>query len=74
MMRTFLTFGSNSQMRNSTSYSDFSLVLSRLQLTIRPDVEEEGAYAPNFDLTDGQKTPGTQLQIWNCTAGNTNQN
>ncbi|KAJ7302409.1 hypothetical protein DFH08DRAFT_945632 [Mycena albidolilacea] len=27
-----------------------------------------------IDLTDGKKTAGTQLQIWNCTAGNTNQN
>ncbi|KAJ7644785.1 ricin B lectin domain-containing protein [Roridomyces roridus] len=27
-----------------------------------------------IDLTDGKQTAGTQLQIWNCTDGNTNQN
>ncbi|KAF8179561.1 ricin B lectin domain-containing protein [Mycena galopus ATCC 62051] len=27
-----------------------------------------------IDLTDGKEIPGTQLQIWNCTEGNTNQN
>ncbi|KAJ7887902.1 hypothetical protein B0H13DRAFT_1888659 [Mycena leptocephala] len=27
-----------------------------------------------IDLTDGKETVGTQLQIWNCSAGNTNQN
>ncbi|KAJ7196202.1 ricin B lectin domain-containing protein, partial [Mycena pura] len=36
-------------------------------------VENVAASNMCIDLTDGKETPGTQLQIWNCTAGNTNQ-
>ncbi|KAJ7266376.1 ricin B lectin domain-containing protein [Mycena haematopus] len=36
-------------------------------------IENVAAEDMCVDLTDGNQTPGTQLQIWNCTAGNTNQ-
>ncbi|KAJ7225121.1 ricin B lectin domain-containing protein [Mycena haematopus] len=38
------------------------------------NIENVAASNMCVDLTDGKQTTGTQLQIWHCTTGNTNQN